>query len=252
MGNFRGDGQDKIKIQRKYPTCSNRSNQVVALQPRSPPGPRPGGVSVSSRSQGGWRTESHEMVCYANRSRTMIRVPNGSTPCATHHFPWFASHTLRLAAVTSSWQGYHQGRARACWSRTASGEAVSFPRPAGRPASAARPGLLEVVFAHVPYRAGQEPAHASTDSSRQAYDQGPRPDRSWPPKNRKSASGRDKLGLWRSREFWMIQRCPAKAAARKGTGPWQEIARARDERQKRQVENLSSPEIARGRGERQR
>ena len=27
------------------------------------------------------------MVRYANRSRIAIRVPNSSTPCATHHFP---------------------------------------------------------------------------------------------------------------------------------------------------------------------
>ena len=42
------------------------------------------------------------MVRYANRSRTAIRVPKGSTPrpwvhgARTHHFPRFASRTLRL------------------------------------------------------------------------------------------------------------------------------------------------------------
>ena len=31
---------------------------------------------------------------------------------ATHHFPRFASRTLRLAATASSWQGYDQGQIR--------------------------------------------------------------------------------------------------------------------------------------------
>ena len=57
-----------------------------------------------------------EMVRYANRSRTAIRVPKDSTPrpwvhgARTHHFPRFASRTLRLAATGGSWQGYDQGR----------------------------------------------------------------------------------------------------------------------------------------------
>ena len=50
------------------------------------------------------------MVRYANRSRTAIRFPKRSTPCVTHHFPRFASRTLRLATAASSWQGYDQGR----------------------------------------------------------------------------------------------------------------------------------------------
>ena len=35
----------------------------------------------------GWvKQEPREMVRYANRSRTAIHVPNGLTPCVTHHF----------------------------------------------------------------------------------------------------------------------------------------------------------------------
>ncbi len=48
------------------------------------------------------RTAS-EMVRYANRSRTGANVPNGSTPCVTHHFPAGSLHApydlLSLLAV---------------------------------------------------------------------------------------------------------------------------------------------------------
>ena len=60
------------------------------------------------------------MVRYANRSRMAIRVPDGSTPrpwvhgARTHHFPRFASRTLRRAAAASSWQGYDQRPAHPC------------------------------------------------------------------------------------------------------------------------------------------
>ena len=36
------------------------------------------------------------MVRYANRSRIAVRVPKDSTPCATHHFPRFASRNYGL------------------------------------------------------------------------------------------------------------------------------------------------------------
>ena len=43
------------------------------------------------------------MVRYANRSKTGVSVPKGSTPCVTHHFPAGSLHApygpLSLLAV---------------------------------------------------------------------------------------------------------------------------------------------------------